>query len=185
MSCEGPGSALLDPGQLVQLPEHYAQIVATYGLRDTLSVCGIGWIECIIPDQGEDAITLMEQRFRKYQAGDTAAANGDDDVPFDPKRRTRNNYRTLVRTVGGVSQQHELYFQIVLSGAAAGALMTRRGDGDRDSGAALILHEEADALREALKGAQIMVGPLLTPRELAAALRIAFMPEMRPPRYWR
>lgn len=160
--CQGPGTALLDAAELAEVQAAYASVIADYG-REEASVCAIGWVERIVPDQGEDVVRHMLSRFRDRQGLDPA----------------RENYRQLVEGARAVSQQHELFLVLVLSGKLAAGEMYRRGHGTREVGAALILRDEAVHLRRLLEAEDITAGPILEPRELAQALRVAFLPELR------
>lgn len=173
LPCVGPGTALLDPDEVSERQQAYAEVIATYGQREQLTICAIGWTERIVPDQGEDVIRHMLARFEKHQADD------QDTSGEDPVRGARSNYRKLVDGAGPVSQQHELFLELVLDARVAGGMMQRLGQGTREVGAALLLRQEAEHLRRMLEAADITAGPLLAPRELAATIRVAFSPEVR------
>lgn len=164
---------MLDPDEVSERQQAYAEVIATYGQREQLTICAIGWTERIVPDQGEDVIRHMLARFEQHQADDQDASGKD------PLRGARSNYRKLVDGAGPVSQQHELFLELVLDGRVAGGMMQRLGQGTREVGAALLLRQEAEHLRRMLESADITAGPLLAPRELAAAIRVAFSPDVR------
>jgi hypothetical protein len=159
--CHGSSFALLDTEEQAARQTAYADLLATFGLRPQAGIVRMWWVERVIPDGGEGVIRQMNARFEEQPRGSWL-------------QRAQDNYRQLVADSIPISQQHQVLFGLVLSGAAA-----RARSRNKEEAAARMLLDEAGRLREMLEAADIRTDNPLSPREWAAEIRSAFRPDLR------
>lgn len=158
----GDSFGLEDSERQADRQRAWAAVQSAYGRRSPIE--SIRWIERQIPDQGEGPIAYLREREEDSREAPALA---------------RESYRHLLETESTIGWQHEVLVTITISARRAWRQMQRRGDGNLDRGACLMLANEASNLKLLLEQAELQVSPLMTARELAQAIRAAYDPSAR------
>ncbi len=156
----GHDFALLDLAEQAQRIEAWASVIASYARKSAVDV--VQWTERIVPDGGEGVSRYVRERF--LQLGHEHA---------------RASYLQLIEQDAPAAQRHEVLLTLTISERGWLKQMRRAGAGDIERGACAMLLSEADHLRRLLEGAEITTEALLTPRQYARELRVAYDPTLR------
>lgn len=158
----GGSFALQDTERQTDRERAWASVISAYGRRSPVE--SLRWIERQIPDQGEGPIAYLRERWGTAEEAPQVA---------------RESYQHLLEGASTIGWQHEVLITITISAQKAWRQMRRAGDNDLDRGACLMLANEASNLKLLLEQAELHVTPLLTARELAQAIRVAYDPDAR------
>lgn len=101
-----------------------------------------------------------------------------DGLGLDPADPAVHSYLDLIATAGTPARRHETFLCLQIDGRRAGRAVRRAGGGD--AGGCAVLLRELAGLAERLRSAEVPVRGLLSPGQVALAIRLGFDPDGRP-----
>lgn len=113
-------------------------------------------------------------------AADPADALGRhlrEGLGLDPSDPAVHSYLDLISTAGPPARRHETFLCLQVDGRRAARAVRRAGGGD--AGGCAVLLRELSGLAERLRGAEVPVRGLLSPGQVARAIRLGFDPDAR------
>ena len=155
LKVSGQSFMLLDKAAKTRRLAAWAGVEAAMA-RHGSPVARFQWIERTVPEPGDE----MEAFFNEHAASD---------LPSPVQ-----SYRQLLEDAQPVTQQHETFLAIAVTGASGGRAMRSAGGGDR--GAAAVLYRQLGHLEHQLREADLTVEGFLSPDALTVALRAQFDP---------
>ncbi len=156
ISCRGQAFALLDDREQERLCALWGQALAGFA-HEGSTVSRLSWVERTIPEDS-----------------DALEAYLVDNAVVGLEHPAYASYVELIAEAGPVSQRHETYVVISVGGPRAKKAIRQAGGGDR--GGCEVLLRELTTLTERLRQADLDVDDVLSSRQLAGVLRVAFDP---------
>jgi Putative type VII ESX secretion system translocon, EccE len=149
--------ALLGPEDKERRVAEWSAVLGALAREGSL-VHRLQWVAATIPDDGRANARYV-----------------DEEAVRRPGDRAADSYAALLELAGGAACRHEVLVtvQVRAAGAAARAMRTAGGGA---AGATAVLLREVLAMRRLLADADVTVDGILTPRQLARALRRASDP---------
>ena len=161
VSCRGQAFALLDDREQERLCALWGQTIAGFA-HEGSPVCRLSWVEHTIPEDS-----------------DALEAYLVDNAVVGPDHPAYASYAELIAEAGPVSQRHETFVVISIGKHRAKKSIRQAGGGDR--GSCEVLLRELTTLTDRLRQADIGVDDVLSSRQLAGVLRVAFDPRSARP----
>ncbi|WP_217913800.1 SCO6880 family protein [Miltoncostaea marina] len=96
---------------------------------------------------------------------------------LDPADPAVHSYLELIADAGAPARRHETFLCLQVDGRRAARAVRRAGGGD--AGGCAVLLRELAGLAERLRGAEVPVRGLLSPGQVARAIRLGFDPDAR------
>lgn len=161
VSCRGQAFALLDDREQERLCALWGQTIAAFS-HEGSPVCRLSWVEHTIPEDSDALEAYLV---------DNAVVGGDHPAYA--------SYAELIAEAGPVSQRHETYVVISIGRHRAKKPIRQAGGGDE--GGCEVLLRELTTLTDRLRQADLDVDDVLSSRQLACVLRVAFDPHSARP----
>jgi hypothetical protein len=153
---------LLDEAEQAAAAQAWGSILAGFAVESS-PVARLQWIERTLPDDGQ----AVARDFGRRAA---------DDAPGAALRI----YQDAINRASEMGVQHECLLALVIDARRSWREIRRRGGGDLDLGACLLLWQELASLRTRLEAVGITTDARLTPRALAEVIRSQYEPQARP-----